>query len=42
VHPQGNIFFSGGATGPEGSMLIIPLIFIIAALMWLVWGRNKT
>jgi len=41
VHPQGNILFSGGATGPEGSLLIIPLLLIIAALMWLAWGRNK-
>ena len=38
VHPQGNILFSGGATGPEGSLLVIPLLLIIAALMWLVWG----
>jgi membrane protease YdiL (CAAX protease family) len=41
VHPQGNIFLSGGATGPEGSLLIIPLLLIIAALMWLAWGRSK-
>ena len=41
VHPQGNILLSGGATGPEGSLLVIPLLLIIAALMWLVWGRNK-
>jgi hypothetical protein len=41
VHPQGNILFSGGATGPEGSLLVIPLILIIAALMWLVWGRQQ-
>ena len=41
VHPQGNILLSGGATGPEGSLLILPLLLIIAVLMWLVWGRNK-
>ncbi|MGD1045249.1 MAG: CPBP family intramembrane glutamic endopeptidase [Bacteroidota bacterium] len=41
VHPQGNILLSGGATGPEGSLLVIPLLLIIAALMWLAWGRNK-
>ena len=41
VHPQGNIFLSGGATGPEGSLLILPLLIIIAALMWLAWGRNN-
>ena len=41
VHPQGNILLNGGATGPEGSLLVIPLLLIIAALMWLAWGRNK-
>ena len=42
VHPQGNILLSGGATGPEGSLLIIPLILIIIVLMWMAWGRKKT
>ena len=42
LHPQGSILLSGGATGPEGSLLIIPLILIIIVMMWLVWGRNKT
>jgi Na+-transporting NADH:ubiquinone oxidoreductase subunit NqrD len=41
VHPQGNILLSGGATGPEGSLLIIPLLFIIALMMWLIWGQKK-
>jgi membrane protease YdiL (CAAX protease family) len=41
VHPQGSILFSGGATGPEGSLLIIPLLLMMVVLMWLVWGRNK-
>jgi uncharacterized protein len=41
VHPQGNILFSGGSTGPEGSLLILPLLFIITAMMWLAWGRKK-
>jgi membrane protease YdiL (CAAX protease family) len=40
VHPQGNILFSGGATGPEGSLFVIPLILIIAVIMWMVWGRK--
>jgi hypothetical protein len=40
VHPQGNILWSGGATGPEGSFMIIPLLFVIALLMWIVWRRT--
>jgi uncharacterized protein len=41
VHPQGKILFSGGATGPEGSLLILPLLLVIAVLMWFAWRRNK-
>lgn len=40
VHPQGNILWSGGATGPEGSLLVIVLLVIIVLLMWIAW-RNK-
>ena len=40
VHPQGNILLSGGATGPEGSLLVIPLLLLIALLMWIVWRRT--
>ena len=42
VHAQGNVFWSGGATGPEGSILVIPLLLFIALLMWIIWGRTKT
>ena len=40
VHPQGNILFSGGSTGPEGSVMVIPLLLFIAFLMWIVWRRK--
>ena len=40
-HAVGSILWSGGATGPEGSILILPLIAIIAALMFLWWGRRE-
>ena len=40
VHPEGNILWSGGATGPEGSILVIPLLLFIALLMWIVWSRT--
>jgi uncharacterized protein len=42
VHPQGNILLSGGATGPEGSVLVIPLLLFIALLIWLVWRRKTS
>ncbi len=39
-HPTGSLLWTGGATGPEGSLLIVPLILAIALLMWLWWGRR--
>ncbi len=39
-HPVGPLLWSGGATGPEGSLLILPLIAIMALLMFLWWGRR--
>jgi uncharacterized protein len=39
-HPVGKLLWSGGLTGPEGSLLIIPLLLIAALAMWLWWGRQ--
>jgi hypothetical protein len=39
-HPTGTLLWTGGATGPEGSLLIVPLVFVMALLMWLWWGRR--
>ncbi|MFZ0661900.1 MAG: CPBP family intramembrane glutamic endopeptidase [Acidobacteriaceae bacterium] len=39
-HPLGKLLWSGGKTGPEGSILIVPLLIIIAILMWLWWGHR--
>lgn len=39
-HPLGKILWSGGATGPEGSLLVVPLLIIIVLAMWLWWGRR--
>ncbi len=40
AHPVGPLLWSGGSTGPEGSLLIIPLLLILAAVMFLWWGRR--
>lgn len=40
-HPVGSILWSGGSTGPEGSLLILPLVLGIALLMWVWWGRRE-
>lgn len=39
-HPVGSLLWSGGATGPEGSVLVLPLLAMIALLMFLWWGRR--
>jgi hypothetical protein len=39
-HPIGNILWSGGVTGPEGSLLAIFLLVLTALLMVLWWGRR--
>jgi uncharacterized protein len=40
VQTQGDPLWSGGATGPEGSLFVIPLLVCIAIAMWYVWGRK--
>lgn len=39
-HPVGKLLWSGGATGPEGSILVAPLLLIIVVAMFLWWGRR--
>lgn len=39
-HPVGPLLWSGGPTGPEGSLLVLPLLAIAALAMWLWWRRN--
>lgn len=41
THPQGSALWSGGSTGPEGSMMIVFLLVIIAALMVVVWRNQR-
>jgi membrane protease YdiL (CAAX protease family) len=42
-HPTGPLLWSGGPTGPEGSLYILPLLLIMALAMWLWWrGRGVT
>jgi hypothetical protein len=39
-HPVGPLLWSGGPTGPEGSLYIVPLLLIMALAMWLWWRRR--
>lgn len=38
--PLGNPLWSGGTTGPEGSLLILPLAILVGTGMWLWWGHK--
>jgi membrane protease YdiL (CAAX protease family) len=39
-HSSGSPFWSGGATGPEGSPYVILLLLVLAALCWAWWRRK--
>lgn len=41
-HPAGAALWSGGSTGPEGSVLVLPLLLLVALAMWGWWGRRTT
>jgi len=42
-HASGSPLWSGGTTGPEGSLLIVPLVIVVGTGMWLWWGvKRKT
>jgi membrane protease YdiL (CAAX protease family) len=42
AHPTGNPLWSGGATGPEASLFLLPLLILMAASMWMWWGNGKS
>jgi uncharacterized protein len=39
-HPAGKLILSGGATGPEGSILVFAVLAALALGMYLWWGRR--
>jgi membrane protease YdiL (CAAX protease family) len=39
-HPVGRPLLSGGTTGPEGSVLVMPLLLMMALLMAAWWGKR--
>ena len=40
-HPRGPALWSGGATGPEGSVIVLPLLVVVALLMTAWWGKRE-
>jgi hypothetical protein len=41
-NPAGNIFWSGGADGPEGSILVIGVLLLLLAALLVLYGRRST
>lgn len=40
-HPAGKLLLSGGATGPEGSVFILPLLVAVAVVALLLQGNER-
>lgn len=40
THPAGNIWVSGGGTGPEGSLFVFLIQLLVALGLYIVWGRR--
>ena len=41
-HPVGPMLWSGGPTGPEGSLLVFPMLLLVALLIVLSWKRPRS
>ncbi len=40
--PVGNVVWSGGADGPEGSLLVVPVVLLLLALLLILFRRSKS
>jgi cytochrome c biogenesis factor len=40
--PAGNALWSGGADGPEGSLLVLGVILLLLSALLAIYGRNQT
>jgi hypothetical protein len=38
---SGNALWSGGADGPEGSLLILPIVLLLLAALLLIYGHKR-
>ena len=41
MHASGNPAWSGGATGPEGSLLMLPVLILLGLGMYAWWGLSR-
>ncbi len=42
TQPAGNPLWSGGADGPEGSLLVVPVALLLIAFLVVAYGRGKS
>jgi membrane protease YdiL (CAAX protease family) len=42
ARPSGNVLLSGGSDGPEGSLLVVPIILLLLLTVLAIYGRRKT
>lgn len=40
AHPAGKLWMSGGNTGPEGSLLVLPIILLVALVLYFTLGSR--
>jgi len=40
THPSGRLIWSGGPTGPEGGVYVIPTLAVIALGVWIAWSAS--
>lgn len=40
THPSGGLLWSGGPTGPEGSIYALPTLAVVALGIWIAWRRS--
>ncbi|MGB7599665.1 MAG: CPBP family intramembrane glutamic endopeptidase [Candidatus Sulfotelmatobacter sp.] len=40
THSSGGLIWSGGPTGPEGSLYVLPTMAIIALAVWIAWNQK--
>jgi hypothetical protein len=40
--PAGNVLWSGGADGPEGSLLVLVVILLLLVALLAIHGRRKS
>ena len=41
TNPAGNALWSGGADGPEGSLLVLGVILLLLAALLVIYGRKR-